>query len=144
MSKGYDRRRWAVRISLYMIAVSGLVSVGTLVMAASAEPSSSPQGYEYAIQSLENTISLLKWIGGAVITGLVSGIGLLYRALEKANTTIREDLTAGLQHRAELLVQAVESQNKLTVRVDALASRMEKLADTLYRGCPYMKEVEGK
>lgn len=138
---GKDRRRWAIRLALYLVVVSVFTFAGTVLLAVGTEQTA--DGYEHSIQTLENTIVLLKWLGGAIITGLVSGIGLLYRALERANNTIRDDLVAGLEKRAALMTTAVETQTKLTGRVDELACKMEKLANTLAKGCPYLKSSEG-
>jgi hypothetical protein len=109
---------------------------GTIALA--SEPAAiTPDGYERSIQTLEGTISLLKWLGGTVIAALVSGIGLLYRALETANATIRHDLMEGMEKRAVLMTSALEVQTKLATRIEELAEKMESVVAELGKGCPY-------
>ena len=138
---GKDRSQWATRLALYLVVVSVFAFMGTVLFAVGADDPNA--GYAHSIQTMEGTITLLKWVGGAIITGLVSGIGLLYRALEKANSTIRDDLVAGMEKRAALLAQSIETQTKLTARVDELSLKVEKLTITLVKSCPYLKSSEG-
>ena len=138
---GSDRRRWAARIALYLVVLCGVVFMGTVVLAGTGD-AATDDGHVHVIAALESSISLLKWVGGAIITGLVTALGLLYRALEVANKTIREDLMNGMEKRAQLMTQAIETQIKLTSRVDELAGRMTAFADGI-KECPYLKPSKG-
>jgi hypothetical protein len=128
---------WALRRACALVLVCGVTAiVGTIVLAADTT-STTPDGYERSIQTLEGTISLLKWLGGTVISALVAGIGLLYRALETANATMRRDLMEGMEKRATLMTSALEVQTKLATRIEELAEKMEAVVDEMGKGCPY-------
>jgi hypothetical protein len=128
---------WALRRACYLVLVCGIATIVGTIALASDPLSASPDGYERSIQTLEETISLLKWLGGTVISALVAGIGLLYRALETANATMRRDLMEGMEKRATLMTSALEVQIKLATRIEELADKMEAVVNEMGKGCPY-------
>jgi len=94
-----------------------------------------------SIRVLEDSIGLLKWIGGGIVTGLVTAVGLLYRALEKSNATSREDLLAGLNSREELVTRSLETSIRLQERVQDLSEKVTLLVERR-GGCPYAVDRE--
>lgn len=95
-----------------------------------------------SIRVLEESIDLLKWIGGAIVTGLVTAVGLLYRALEKANQTSRTDLLAGLNAREDLVTKSLETSIQLQERVQDLSEKVTKLVETSREACPYFRKAD--
>lgn len=81
--------------------------------------------HENIVHSLQEQILLLKWMGGLIVTSLVGAIGLLYRALEKANAVSRSDLIQGIGRREELLEDALKVMSDQTAAVQRLSEAME-------------------
>lgn len=138
---GRARSFRSIRRACYLVLLCGLVSSAVCI---AADTTSVSNGYEKSIETLEATITLLKWVGCAVVAGLVSGIGLLYRALEQANATIRTDLSQALEKRASLMEASLLAQTQLAGRIEILATKMESVSGMMGRGCPYgvVKEVQ--
>lgn len=82
-----------------------------------------------AVRALEDSIGLLKWIGGAIVTGLTAAVGLLYRALEKSNAQQRSDLIEGLKARETLISTTLENSVKLQGQVAELNENVKELVE---------------
>ena len=82
-----------------------------------------------AVGALEDSIGLLKWIGGAIVTGLVTAVGLLYRALEKSNAQQRSDLIEGLKAREALISRSLENSVILQGQVTELNENVKDLVE---------------
>lgn len=92
--------------------------------------------HEEVVGVLQDSISLLKWVGGGVVTALVSAIGLLYRSLERSNEKARADLMDQLKKREEILTKYVSSTDQVTERVADMSEQVGALASEIRRAHP--------
>lgn len=87
------------------------------------------QGNDTALSALENSITVLKWGGAAVVSALATAVAVLYRANEKANNQQRTDLISGLKAREDLIVRNIETSKNLRKSVEDLSSDVKKLVE---------------
>lgn len=80
-----------------------------------------------AVGTLEDSIGLLKWIGGSIVTGLAAAVGLLYRALEKSNAQQRADLKEGAERLETLISRSVENSIELQRKIMDLGENIKEL-----------------
>ncbi len=116
--------RVTVAATIGLSLVSVLPLYGYITMAAEALT-----GDSGAVCALEDSIGLLKWIGGAIVTGLATAVGLLYRALEKSNVQQRSDLIEGLKAREELISRSLENSVKLQGQMAELNENVKKMCE---------------
>jgi hypothetical protein len=136
------RKRLWLAASVAVLVGSGLSFVLLMVTFTSTLGATAGDPNGESIRVLEDSIGLLKWIGGAVVTGLVTAVGLLYRALEKANQTSRQDLLAGLNAREELVTKSLETSIQLQERVQDLNEKVTILVESTRESCPHLRKAE--
>ena len=85
------------------------------------------EAHDAVVRSFENQISVLKWIGIAIITSLVGAIGLLYRSLEKSNNNSRNDLIEGIKRREKILEASQKTIQSSNDALHALSDNIERL-----------------
>jgi len=147
---GPDRKRWYFRILIYILVGIGFMTLCILQIAASEMLAvTAPEQSAEAIRVLEDSIGLLKWVGGGIVSGLVTAVALLYRALEKANAQLRADLLAGLGGREDLMKQSLEASarkleaiTRLTDRVETVGDEVKDLVKRSSQPCPFLRKSE--
>jgi hypothetical protein len=138
----FPRKRLWLATSVLILTMISMSFVLVLASYTSELAQSLHDPHTESIRVLEDSIGLLKWIGGAIVTGLVTAVGLLYRALEKANQTSRSDLLAGLNAREELVTKSLEAQIALQERVQDLNEKVTTLVENASGSCPYLRKTD--
>jgi hypothetical protein len=107
-----------------------LIALGAdMSMAIDALANSNTDHHEEVVQALTDSIGLLKWVGGGIVTALVSAIGLLYRSLEKANMQSRADIIEQLKGREELITKCLTSTDNVSEKVGDMTEEVGRLAN---------------
>lgn len=115
-----------------VVAIGGFFSVSVISAQVAETLQTLPEGYvsrmahDAIIRSYENQVSILKWVGVAVVTSLATAITFLFRELSKTNALAHSDLVSGIERREELLAQALKAMNEQTVAVSQLAEIIEE------------------
>lgn len=131
-------RRRASRGILYSLVAICAASLGLLVllglnMDAAIQAIGETDHHDEVVSALQDSITLLKWVGGGIVTALVSAVGLLYRSLEKANLQSRQDILDQLKSREELVTQCLTSSDKMTDKVGDMTQSLDRLTDEVRR-----------
>lgn len=87
----------------------------------------SRDAHQAIIKSMEAQVSLLKWIGAAIVSSLAAAVGLLYRELVKANEISRGDLVQGIKRREEILEENQKAVNESKLALQTLSTNIERL-----------------
>lgn len=88
----------------------------------------SKDAYEEVIRAYESQVSIIKWIGGLIVTSLSASIAILYRSLETANNQARKDLVSGIEKREELIRAVLDSNADVIRSNDDIRKRVEDLS----------------
>lgn len=128
--KALARRTWLCqrRITIALVTFLCIVFISCLVLGQTVNPPTiSRDAHAAIVNSLEGQISLLKWIGAAIVSSLAAAVGLLYRELVKANEVSRGDLVQGIHRREEILDETKKSMFESTSAIQALNTNIERL-----------------
>jgi hypothetical protein len=109
--------RVLMKIALIVLICLTLLTAGTLAFAATSIPL---QEHLRTIEAWKGQLELLKWIGGVMVTGLVTAVGVLWAAL---NTQRKEQNSLSAEVRSQLLTASNEqtkSNAKLAATFDTL------------------------
>jgi hypothetical protein len=87
----------------------------------------SRRDHESIVRALAEQVSLIKWIGGGIVTSLVAAVGFLYRALERANEQSRGDLIEGIRRREILVADVVRSNGDVIKEISELGEDVKVL-----------------
>lgn len=125
-----DRRVTAAIVMLIGVIISSCLALNYAVAQdALTNPTSfvSREAHDAVIRSFESQIGTLRWVGIAIITSLVGAVGLLYRALEKANADSRGDLIEGIKRREVILEENMKAMASSNEALHALGENIERL-----------------
>jgi hypothetical protein len=128
-----SRNRLYVRSSVIVITVCAVIFVTAVLIAGQQPAIDVTTDTGLVITKIEDQVSLLKWVGGAIITALTGTIAVLYRSLEKANIDSREQFKVSMEKREEILNRTLESNH-------ALNEAMKSLLDANRVQCVEIKE----
>lgn len=123
--KRYFRQAFANRKVLALVLLTMVLSAaGIATIAAQTIPSTgiSPDAHQAIVAALKEQVSVLKWIGGGVVSAMATTVALLFRALQEANTTSRKDLAEGIRRRETLIEAVLTSNNTLQNTVGDLVN----------------------
>lgn len=100
----------STKLATAAVALMGVLSAGSLLLAAGLPTVQESQ----LVGAIREQVDLLKWVGGAMVTGLVAAVGWLWSALkmEQAEAKIMYTKSSEADDR---LAQAVE---KLTAHLN--------------------------
>lgn len=93
--------------------------------------------HEFVVESLEDQIALLKWVGIGVITALSTAIGILWRTAQRQQRVIVEEVRSQAMVREEILSSATNTREVMDRLKDAIVSLEKKISE-----CPVAKEWE--
>ena len=119
-------RTRVARISILVLVVCALSSAVLLAASGTGEDPT-----VRVVEAYEAQVGLLKWVGGAVVTGLVAAVGILYRSLERANTTMRDDLIAGAKVREEIISKMLANSAESLTAVRKVADEVAGVSNEL-------------
>lgn len=124
-----SRNRLYVRSSVIVITVCAVIFVSAILIAGQQPAIESIADTGLVITKIEDQVSLLKWVGGAIITALTGTIAVLYRSLEKANVDSREQFKISMEKREEILNRTLESNHALNEAMKSLldANRVQSV-----------------
>jgi hypothetical protein len=116
-------------LALCVLAISGIGILGATINTAAVIPgdSISRRDHEAIVRALAEQVSLIKWIGGGIVTSLVAAVGFLYRALERANEQSRGDLIEGIRRREVLVADVVKSNGVVVKEISELGEDVKIL-----------------
>ena len=89
--------------------------------------------HELIVEALNEEIALLKWIGGGIVASLATTIALLWKALEKANKSSRDDLVEGIRRREKIIETCLEGMQESTEAVKELSGKVDSLLGRVER-----------
>ena len=69
----------SVTVPLFLVVLFGVLSAGTIALGASAFTVTEGD----VVRAIREQVELLKWVGGAMVTGLTIAIGWLWKALRE-------------------------------------------------------------
>ena len=81
--------------------------------------------HQAIVDAMEDQVTIIKWIGGGIVTSLVAAVGFLYRSLERSSHQSRTDLIAGIHRREELVEEVVRSNTEVITEVSEMSEDMK-------------------
>jgi len=124
-------------VAVYMVlvmAVGGFCTMLAIASVVSQDKGLSWEEHQAVVRAMEGQVSLVKWVGAAIVGSLSAAIGLLYRSLEKSNTQTHKYLSDGIKHREDLIIsvtkcaaEMVQSQSTLTEEIRDLATEIKEI-----------------
>ncbi len=126
----YDHRVTSTLIMLIGVSIASCVVLNYAVAQdALTNPRSfvTREAHDAVIRAFESQINVLKWVGIAIITSLVSTVALLYRSLEKSRADSRSDWIDGSNRREEILEQNMKTMASSNEALHALGENIERL-----------------
>lgn len=113
----FAKRNKVVTFLVCTIVAMGMSGVGLMAYTsqdtlAAGQETITRRSHQDIVEAIENQMAILKWVGGAIVAGLTSAVGLLFRALEKSQAQTHEDLSEGIKSRSKLvglMVEAIEN-----------------------------------
>lgn len=120
------------RVAILLAFLVGLSFIGTFSLVLAAVDSQlvdivDRRDHEAVVRAMEKQVTLIQWIGGAIVTSLTAAVGMLFRALEKANAQSREDLVEGIKRRETLVETMIKSNNEVTMEVRTMNADVRAL-----------------
>jgi hypothetical protein len=114
------------KTTLIIIIVLTVLTAGTLAWAATSIPL---QEHLRIIEAWKGQLELLKWVGGAMVFGLVSAVGVLWAAL---NNQRKEQDSLSAEMRSQLLSSSnkqTEANAKLSATLDSMRQHCQDRID---------------
>lgn len=118
-----------VAFALMVLVIIVCGSAVTLLAAASqpSPDSISWRDHQSIVLALQDQIVLIKWIGGAIVSALVSALVFLHRALDAANKQSREDLVEGIKRRERLVEEMTRTNTEVIVSNQNVTREIQSL-----------------
>ena len=111
----------AIIISIVLL---GLLGAGTL-LAASPASTSRTLNIDTLVEGWKGQVELLRWVGGAVVAGLVTAVGILWCALQTAQKE-RAQVAKDLRDRLlNVTKEHADSNRRLADSLDQLRTNCE-------------------
>jgi hypothetical protein len=104
--------RKSTKLATAAVALMGVLSAGSLLLAAGLPAAATETAL---ISAIREQVDLLKWVGGAMVSGLVVAVGWLWSALGK------EQAEAKVMYR-----KSAEADDRLAQAVEKLTDHLQQ------------------